>query len=303
MYILRAVLIPLLAILGATLSAEAAGAKIRVAASTTDLASIASSVGGDRVEAFAIARPYADVHRVEILPSYMVKVSRADIYLKVGLGLDLWADGVIDGSRNAKLLIVDCSRDITPLDKPKQVSLLMGDVHPLGNPHYWLDPRNGAIVAREIADALAHRDPANAAEYEARADAFAREVEETYGHQLEIAGEIPGKVLLTYHASWIYLADAFGMRIAGTAEPVPGIPPTARHLAELVAVAKERGITVFLQEPYFSDDPGKFLEREAGVRPVKVSPSCDDATAGSYLRHIDDLLHRLASPTGSHGAP
>ena len=278
-------------------------AKIRVATSTTDLASIASTVGGDRVEAFAIARPNADVHRVEILPSYMVKVARADLYLKIGLGLDLWADGIIDGSRNAKLLVVDCSRRVVPLDKPKQVTLLMGDVHPLGNPHYWLDPRNGALVAQEIAEALAHRDPANAAEYEARAQAFAREVEETYAHQREIAGTIPGKVLLTYHASWIYLADAFGMRIAGTAEPVPGIPPTARHLAELVAVAKERGITVLLQEPYFSDDAGAFLAREAGVRTVKVSPSCDDAKAGSYLRHIDDVLHRLASPTGAHGKP
>lgn len=293
--------LPLLALVAAAESAEAA--PIRVAASTTDLASIASTIGGDRVEAFAIARSNADVHRVEILPSYMVKVARADLYLKIGLGLDLWADGIIDGSRNGKLLIVDCSRRIVPLDKPKQVTLLMGDVHPLGNPHYWLDPRNGALVAQEIAEALAHRDPTHAAEYEARAQAFAREVEETYGHQKEIAETIPGKVLLTYHASWIYLADAFGMRIAGTAEPVPGIPPTARHLAELVAVARERGITVLLQEPYFSDDAGEFLAREAGVRTVKMAPSCDDARAGSYLRHIDDVLHRLASPTGAHGEP
>ena len=113
----------------------AAAARLRVAASITDLASIANSVGGDQVEVIAIARPGADVHRVEVLPSYMVQVSRADLYLKVGLGLDQWADGIIDGSRNAKLKVLDCGAGITPLDKPTSVNASMGDVHPFGNPH------------------------------------------------------------------------------------------------------------------------------------------------------------------------
>src|SRR4249920_2504412 len=107
-----------------------AAAKIRVAASITDLGSIASSVGGDQVEVFAVARPNSDVHRVEVLPSYMVQVSRANLYLKVGLGLDQWADGIIDGSRNARLRVLDCSIGIVPLEKPTQVSAAMGDVHP-----------------------------------------------------------------------------------------------------------------------------------------------------------------------------
>ena len=147
----------LAAILVCAALAAPASARIRVAASLTDLASIASSVGGDQVETFAIARPTADPHRVEVLPSYMVQVARANLYLKVGLGLDQWADGIVDGSHNAKLQVLDCSRDIQPLDKPAQVNASMGDVHPLGNPHYWLDPRNGAIVAREIAEELGKR--------------------------------------------------------------------------------------------------------------------------------------------------
>jgi zinc/manganese transport system substrate-binding protein len=150
----------------------AAAAKLRVAASITDLASIASSVGGDQVEVFAIARPTADVHHVEVLPSYMVQVARANLYLKVGLGLDQWADGIIDGSRNARLQVLDCSRGITPLERPTQVNASMGDVHPFGNPHYWLDPRNGAIVAREVAKELGRLDPGHADGYRARADAF-----------------------------------------------------------------------------------------------------------------------------------
>ena len=113
----------------------AASAKLRVAASINDLASIASSVGGNQVEVFSIARPKSDVHRVEILPSYMVKVSRAQLYLKVGLGLDQWADGIIDGSRNSRLKVIDCSEDVSVLEKKAKVDASMGDVHPFGNPH------------------------------------------------------------------------------------------------------------------------------------------------------------------------
>ena len=124
-------------------------AKIRVAASINDLASIASSVGGDEVEVFSIARSTADTHHIEVLPSYMVKVSRANVYLKVGLGLDQWADGIIDGSRNAHIRVVDCSKDVPLLEKPtQQVNASMGDVHPYGNPHYWPDPRNGPSSPR-----------------------------------------------------------------------------------------------------------------------------------------------------------
>ena len=272
----------------------AVSAKLRVAASTTDLASIASSVGGDQVEVFAITRPNADVHRVEVLPSYMVQVSRAALYLKVGLGLDQWADGIIDGSRNAKLKVLDCGAGITPLDKPTNVNASMGDVHPFGNPHYWLDPRNGIIVAREVAEELGRLDPAHAADYGARAEAFAKEAGAAYARGQQAVSRMPVKTVFTYHASWVYLAHAFGLEIAATAEPVPGIPPTAKHLEELVTIAKQRKVAALIQEPYFAEEAGKFLAREAGVRTVKVSPSCDGPQAGSYLAHFDALFGLLA---------
>jgi zinc/manganese transport system substrate-binding protein len=272
----------------------AASAKLRVIASTTDLASIAASVGGGQVEVSAIARPGADVHRVEVLPSYMVQVSRAGLYLKVGLGLDQWADGIIDGSRNAKLKVLDCGAGITPLEKPTTVNASMGDVHPFGNPHYWLDPRNGAIVAREVAEELGQLDPANAAAYVARAEAFAKEADAAYARGRQIVARLPVKTVFTYHASWVYLAQAFGLEIAATAEPVPGIPPTAKHLQELVTIARQRKVTALIQEPYFSDDAGRFLARESGVRTVRVSPSCDGPQAGSYLAHFDAVLELLA---------
>jgi zinc/manganese transport system substrate-binding protein len=272
-----------------------AHAKLRVAASINDLASIASSVGGPDVEVFSIARPTSDVHRVEVLPSYMVKVSRAKLYLKVGLGLDQWADGIIDGSRNEHLTIVDCSKDVPVLEKPTKVDASMGDIHPFGNPHYWLDPRNGAIVARTVADAFSKADPAHAEGYRTRAEAFAKEAEETWEKGKATAERIPVRSMITYHASWSYFANAFGFRIDGTAEPVPGIPPTAKHLAQLIDVVKAHKIPVFLQEPYFSDDAGKFLNRQGGLRVIVASPSCDAPTAGSYLAHFNTILGSLAS--------
>ena len=273
--------------------------KIRIAASTTDLGSIASSVGGDQVEVFSVARPTSDPHHVEVLPSYMVQVSRANVYLKVGLGLDQWADGIIDGSRNTKLRVVDCSKDIVPLEKPTQVSAAMGDVHPFGNPHYWLDPRNGAIVAREIADELGHADPAHTDAYHERAEAFAKQAQETYEEGRKVAATLPTKSFFSYHRSWSYLANAFGLEVAGEAEPLPGIPPTAKHLQDIVRIAKERKVPVMVQEPYFSDDAGKFLARQTGLKVIKVSAACDGTQAGSYLSHIQGVLKQMAASAAS----
>jgi len=269
-------------------------ARLRVAASTNDLASIAASVGGEQIEAFAIARPNNDVHRVEVLPSYMVKVSKADLYLKVGLGLDAWADAIIAGSRNQRVRIVDCSKGIDPLERPTdKVTAAMGDVHPNGNPHYWLDPRNGAQVARTIAEALGQADPAHAGDYHERAEALAKECEAARERGRRLAAGLPVREIVTYHRSWPYLAAAFGLTIAATVEPVPGIPPTARHLAELLAIIRSRRIPVLLQEPYFSGDAGKFLARESGLRVVVASASCEKPEAGSYLAHLADVLQQI----------
>jgi len=290
-------------LLAAALIPGAALAKVKVAASINDLASIASSVGGDQIEVFSIARPTNDVHRVEVLPSYMVKVSRANLYLKVGLGLDQWADGIIDGSRNDKLQLVDCSTGVNVLDKPTKVDASMGDVHPFGNPHYWLDPRNGGVVAHTIADALAKADPAHAADFQSRADAFAKQAEAAWQKGKAAAEAMPSHEILTYHASWVYFANAYGFQIMGTVEPVPGIPPTAKHLADLVALVKARKVPLLLQEPYFSDDAGKFLTREAGVRVVVSSPSCDAPDAGSYLAHFQTLIDAFGGKAANASTP
>ncbi len=280
-----------LAFAAGVLAAAPVSAKVRVVASVNDLASIASAVGGDQVEVKAICRPNADPHHVEVLPSYMVRVSRADVYLKVGMFLDQWADQIIDGSHNGDLQIVDCSKGIRALEVPTgRPDASMGDVHPNGNPHYWLDPRNGGTVAHTVAEALARMDPEHAADFERRADAFAGRCEAEAERGREAVAAMPVKEVLTYHQSWTYLADAFGFEVAGTVEPVPGIPPTAKHLHELVTVIQQHRVPVLLYEPYFSDDAGKFLGRETGIEVFKVSPSCEGTDPDSYLAHFDRII-------------
>jgi ABC-type Zn uptake system ZnuABC Zn-binding protein ZnuA len=294
--------------LGAVLAAPflvpaAAAARVKVAASIPDLASIAQSVGGDAVEVVAVARAGADPHRVEVLPSYMVRVSRVQVYLKVGLGLDTWADAIIDGSRNSKLLVVDCSQGVAVLEKPAgPVDARQGDVHPAGNPHYWLDPLNGAVVARRVAEALARVDPAHGADYAANAEAFDRRTEDLLARGRSAVAAMPSRDILTYHRSWSYFAQAFGLTVVATIEPIPGIPPTGRHLQDLVEIVRAQRVPVVMIEPYFSQDAGKFLSRQTDVRVVEASPSCDGPVAGAYEAHLEQVLGMLTGQPLAPGA-
>jgi zinc/manganese transport system substrate-binding protein len=285
-----------LAFLLSVFSILPAAAKVKMAASIPDLASIAASIGGDEAEIFSIAKANANPHFVEVLPSYMIKVSRVALYLKAGLALDQWADGIIEGSRNDKLTVVDCSAGIAVLDKPAgKVDASLGDVHPMGNPHYWLDPRNGSVIAGNIAAALAKEDPAHADLYLANADRFKAENAKRYGEWKTKLAPLSGSAIITYHSSWVYFAKAFGLRIVGMVEPFPGIPPTARHLQGLVDRIKAEKAGILMQEPYFSGDDPKFLARQTGIQVHRFTPSCEGSAAGDYWKHFDGMVGALSA--------
>ncbi|MCX5791760.1 MAG: metal ABC transporter substrate-binding protein [Elusimicrobia bacterium] len=270
-------------------------APLKVAAALPDLGSIAAYLGGDKVEVFSIGRNNANPHAVEVLPSYMIKVSRAAVYLKVGLALDQWSDAIIDGARNGELIVADCAAGITPLQKPAgKVDASMGDVHPDGNPHYWLDPANGAIIAGNVLAALKKADPANAEYYEKNCSRFRAELAQRQAGWKAVLAGAAGQKVISYHSSWIYFTTAFGLTIAGNVEPLPGIPPTAKHLAELVDIIKRDHITMLLQEAYFPDGAPQFLARQTGIKVFKLTPSCGSVKADSYLAHFDELVSKLS---------
>jgi zinc/manganese transport system substrate-binding protein len=258
-----------------------------VVAATTDLGALAEAVGGERIEIEVIARPDRDLHALEIRPSAMRDAARADVYLAVGLSLDLWSQGVVAGSRNRDLVVIDCSDAVEPLEKPTgRVTARMGDVHPEGNPHYWLDPLNAIAIADMLASRFGRLDPPGARIYLDRAEAFAGAIRA----RMPIwRSALEGRTFVTYHRSWVYLAERFGARVAGSVEPLPGIPPSARHLAELEETIRREGISIVIREPYHPADPVELLVRDTGVRAVVLPMSCPEPTGESYKAHLDEI--------------
>jgi zinc/manganese transport system substrate-binding protein len=279
------------ALCGGLVASVSAAEGLRILAATNDLAAIARAVTGPDAEIRVVARPDRDLHALEIRPSMMTSAARADVYLSVGLSLDIWSAGIVRGSRNTKLTFLDCSDAITPLEVPTgKVDASMGDVHPSGNPHYWLDPENGKALARFLAGRFAALDAGRGEGYRRNAESFVNEIDARVPGW---ASALRGKAFVEYHRTWVYAADRFGMRIEGEVEPLPGIPPTAQHLVSLASLIRERKPAVVIRDVFHPAESVEFLERETGVRGVVVSASCAEPTPQSYLATFDHLAEVL----------
>ncbi len=276
-------------------------AKISIVASTSDLADIASQIGGKHVTTLSIARGSQDPHYVEVLPSYMIKVKRADMYLMVGMELDQWAEQIIDGSRNSDLRIVDCSADITPLEVPtRKVDASMGDIHPNGNPHYWLDPANGKAIAQTIAIHLKQIDPGHSETYNQNLLTFTESLNTLEKEWAEKFTDLRGKRLIYYHNTWPYFNRYVGLEAVAFVEPNPGIMPTPTHLDHLIHLIQEQNIQVIAMEPYFSDKAPNYLTRKTGVVVIGLAQSVDarkgTGTYQSMLAYNLETLQKAFTP-------
>jgi len=260
--------------------AISAQAKLRVVTSLQDLASIADAIGGDRVETFALAKGYQDPHFVDAKPSFILKLSRADLLIVAGLELEIgYLPPLIDQSRNERIHpgspgYLDASVGCDILQRPTQaVTRAMGDVHPYGNPHYWTDPENGRVVARAIAARLGELDPAGKATYEANLSTFeVRLTEKEREWQAKMA-PFAGTKIVTFHESWPNLAGYFKLEIVGTVEPKPGIPPSPSHTLEIVNLIVAGKIPVILVEPYFDAKTPNYIGDRTGAVVLTFYPS------------------------------
>ncbi len=269
--------------------------KVRIVTSTTDLAAIAIEIGGNLVKVESIARGDQDPHYIEVLPSHMLKVKRAAVYFKVGMELDLWADQIIGGSRNSKLLLVDCSENIQAQEIPAgKVDASMGDIHRFGNPHYWLDPLNGIVIGETIAGALSLKDPDNAKFYEKQLEDFRKSIIDAMEKWIVEYGELNGRELLYYHNTWPYFNYRFGLKALEFVEPKPGIMPTPNHVDHLVKLVRNKELKVLAMEPYFSNTAPRYLGEKTGIKVVILAPSVG-AREGteSYLDMIEYNLKAL----------
>jgi zinc/manganese transport system substrate-binding protein len=291
------------AVLGAMLVAAApAFASVKIVTSLQDFASIADAVGGKRVETFALARGYQDPHFVEPKPSFVLKLSRADLLIVAGLELEVgYLPPLIDQSRNEKIHpgaagYLDASNGCDILERPTgTVTRAMGDVHPFGNPHYWLDPDNGRVIARAIAAKLTEIDPAGAADYKANLAAFEAKLSEGEKRWDAALGPYAGTQLVTYHNSWPNFLKRFKLVAAGYIEPKPGIPPSPSHTVELINMMIEKKIPVILMEPYFDQKTPKAVAEKTGATLLTFVPSVGGVPeAKDYVALFDYDVKLLA---------
>jgi ABC-type Zn uptake system ZnuABC Zn-binding protein ZnuA len=266
-------------------------------ASTTDLAAIAQEVGGDRVQVESLCRGDQDPHEFEILPTQVMTLQQADVYLKVGLALDLWADKLIASSGNSQLRVADCSTNIAVIGKSGNES---GGAHPQGNPHYWLAPSNFPVIAATIRDALKSSDPDHAADYDAFYTNFAARADSAYTHWKDVMAPCAGKAVVTEHASWDYFTRDFGLKVAGIVNRIPEAEPTPLDLALLEQTIRTQKVTIYLREPFESSRIPDVLARDTGIK-ILLAPTSVGATPGSQdlWSHFDALISSLAEACAS----
>src|SRR5438105_7803315 len=250
-------------------------AKIHVVSSLQDFASIAEAVGGARVETFALAKGYQDPHFVDAKPSFIVKLSNADLLIVAGLELEIgYLPPLIDQSRNDKIHpgsagYLDASIGCDILQRPTtQVTRAMGDVHPYGNPHYWTAPDNGRVLARSIAAKLSELDPSGRETYEKYLAAFEAKLAEKEKDWDAKMAPYAGTKIVTFHDSWPNFAKHFKLVIAGHVEPKPGIPPTPSHTLEIINLIQAQKIRAILVEPYFDMKTPNYMAGKTGAKVV-----------------------------------
>lgn len=314
--------------------ASVSSANLKVITTTADLASIASAVGGNLVSASSLITGSRDAHRIEAKPSYMSRTAGANVFIAIGLDLEIgYERAILDGSGNRRVAIgapghIYASDFAYVLEKPSgAVTRAQGDIHPYGNPHIWLDPFNGRQIAIGIAEKFGELDKANAKAFEANLAKFldrldsamfgSTQVDKFGGSQLWAwlrAGELAAKTggtamggwmakmapvsgmpILTYHRSLTYFTNRFRLKVVDQLEPKPGLEPTPGHLAEVIKEGSAAGVKAIVQEPFFSPRHGQLVASRTGSKLVVIPQSVGQAPgADDYIGLINVIVNRLS---------
>jgi zinc/manganese transport system substrate-binding protein len=286
-----------------TLAPRVAPAQLKVVTSTTDLYDIAREVGGNKITAAHIGEGYQDPHFIEAKPSFVLQLRNADVWAFVGLDLEIgWMPLLLDGARNPKIRpggsgYLDASTAVPVLDRPQgNVDRSMGDVHPQGNPHYWLDPENGRRIARLFKAKFTQLDPANAAAYDANEKAFeARLNAAEKGWQADLAA-IRGKPVVAWHTSWRYFAEYTGMNIVAFMEPKPGVPPSPSHLYQVIQTVKRTGAKTIIMEPFYDRKVADLVAKQTGITVLILPPSVGGVKGNDdYIQLMKYDMSQLAN--------
>jgi zinc/manganese transport system substrate-binding protein len=275
--------------------------KLRIVTTTTDLKALTEVVTGGLAEVDAMARASQNPHDLEVRPSLMIKVRRADAMIVNGLELDDWADVVAQGANNPNVIPgapgrIDASRGLLVLEVPKtRVDRSMGDVHPSGNPHYTLDPGMAPAVTQNILEGLARVAPQHRTAFERNRQQFLARLDEAMGRWNKMLEPHKGAPVVVNHALWVYLLTRFGLVQIGSIEERPGIPPTANHLVKLINLMKEDRVKVVIAEPWSDLKLIQHVAQEAGAQSAILASSVG-ALKGTdtFLEAVDFNVKTLA---------
>lgn len=309
---LRLLPFALLAFLAAASSpvAAPAGGPLKVVVTIPDLADIALAIGGERIEVLSICRGKENLHKVGAKPSHLVAMSKADLFVQIGMSLETaFAGALLESSRNPRIQpgkpgFVSCSAGWTALSVPTDLSRKGGDLHPEGNPHLNLDPRGGRHIADRILAALIAVDPGGKESYATRHAAYVEKLDAAAKRWAELGSAWKGEKVVVYHQEFDYLCAAYGIEIVGAIESKPGIPPTPNHVAELVAKMKREGTRVILTAPWSNGDQVERVAEATGARVVELPNQCGGSTRTATWIGMQDLVHeRLAQAFAAAASP
>jgi len=294
------------AVAAASAAPAAAADKINIITTTEDLAAIVREIGGDKVQVDALAKGYQDPHFVDAKPSFLLKLRRADLLIAIGLQLEIgWLPPLVTNCGNPKIQpgaagYLEAGQFAEILEIPSgQITRAMGDVHPQGNPHFWLDPQNGLRVAKGLRDKFSAMSSADAAYFAQRYDSFSQRLAEAEKGWDEKMKQYRGAKIVTYHNSWPNLIRRFGLNVVGYVEPRPGIPPSPGHLVDLIGEMKRQNVKLILVEPYFDLKTPESVGRQTGAQVVVLMPSVGgEKDVTDYFKLFDydvNLLVRALS--------
>lgn len=329
-----------LLIVALAFNSMAAAKRLQVVTTTTDLKAITEAVGGEYVNVTSISSGKQDPHFIEAKPSYIIKLRKADLFIQIGLQLEIgWVSLILKGSRNSKIQMgargfLDASENIEKLEIPTgPVDRSLGDVHTEGNPHYWLDPYNGRLMAHTITQKLSQLEPEYGAYFEQRKQVFVNSIDvamfgpdliekfpadtlwkfytqgnfEEYLKNNNIALNTQdgwaaqmyfakGLKIITYHKSWTYFLKRFGITAVAQMEPKPGVPPSPKHILQLIQIANDHNIPIILMEPFYSDKAPNLVSRKTNAKVLKLGYSVNgDPGTNDYVNLMNNIVNKISA--------
>ncbi|MGH9464464.1 MAG: metal ABC transporter substrate-binding protein [Thermoanaerobaculia bacterium] len=277
--------------------------ELSVVATTPDLGALAAAVGGNAVSVLVLAKPTEDPHYVDARPSHIVTLNRADALIEGGAELEIgWLPPLVESARNRDLQPgapgrIVASEGVQLLDVPAVLDRSRGEIHAAGNPHFMMDPSNAGIVAGHVGDAFCRLDPGECPRYRGNLATFQTRLDEKTKEWTALLAPFAGRRVVTYHATWRYFLQRFGLRSEIYLEPKPGIPPSPPHLAEVIARMNAEGIKVILVEPYQPLRTAEAVASHTGatVVPVAQFPGALPDTDDDYIRLMDANVRAIAA--------